>query len=134
MSDVESATARPLSTVSAVVEARHHRVVQDKPADMGGKDEGVMASEHLLVALLSCQLSTFVKVAAKRRLEATADAVRGDLHFEGGDIARVALHWRIAAGPGVADEKIEAALRLTDKACTISKALAVPVSFTFERA
>lgn len=122
--DVETATAVPRSPVSCTVTARDHVIIQDKPQEAGGQDLGAMASEHLLVAVLSCQLSTFHKVAAKRKSAVKAQAIRGDLHFDGGDIAKVVLHWTFEGG----DEKErETLMRLTDKVCTISRALSCPV-------
>ncbi|MGB1586093.1 MAG: OsmC family protein [Thermoplasmatota archaeon] len=128
--DIETATAVPRSPVSCTVTARHHTAIQDKPAASGGQDEGMMASEHLLVALLSCQLSTFVKVAAKRKSDAQAVSIRGDLHFnEASDIEKVSLHWHLSG----CDDKTAATLtRLTDKVCTISRVLSCPVSFDYE--
>lgn len=128
--DIETATAVPLSPVSCTVTARHHEVIQDKPEASGGQDEGMMASEHLLVALLSCQLSTFAKVAAKRKSEATAVSIRGDLHFnDASDIEKVSLHWQLSN----CDDKTAATLtRLTDKVCTISRVLSCPVEAAYE--
>lgn len=123
--DVETATAVPRTAVSCTVTARNHVAIQDKPEANGGQDMGMMASEHLLVALLSCQLSTFAKVAAKRKSDARAASIRGDLHFnDAGDIDRVQLHWVLAD----CDEKTASTLtRLTDKVCTISRVLSCPV-------
>lgn len=129
--DIETATARPRSPVSAEVTARGHTAIQDKPAESGGRDEGMMASEHLLVALLSCQLSTFHKVAAKRKSPARVERVQGDLVFGGGDIERVRLRFELDTDEP--DEKVASLLRLTDRACTISKVLSVPVEARFER-
>jgi len=127
--DIETATAVPRSPVSCTVTARDHVIVQDKPEELGGQDLGAMASEHLLVALLSCQLSTFHKVAAKRKSDVRAAAVRGDLHFDdAGDIAKITVHWTFEGG----DDKARATLvRLTDKVCTISRVLSVPVEATY---
>ena len=111
---------------------RGHDVIQDKPEAFGGEDQGLMASEHLLVALLSCQLSTFVKVAAKRKSDAKAVSIRGDLHFdEAGDIGKVVLHWTLA---GCDDKTAGILTRLTDKVCTISRVLSCPVEAGYELA
>lgn len=130
--DIETAVAVPRTAVSCTVTARDHTVVQDKPEAYGGQDMGLMASEHLLVALLSCQLSTFAKVAAKRKIEARAGAIRGDLHFDdAGDIAKVHLHWTLLD----CDEKNAATLtRLTDKVCTISRVMSCPIEADYELA
>jgi uncharacterized OsmC-like protein len=125
---VESALARPRSPVSAHIRVRSHEIIQDKPPALGGEDQGVMASELLLAGLLACQLSTFYKVAKKRRMEATANSIQGDLHFDqAGEIERVELTWKLDAA-GAKVEQIETLLRLTDKACTISKVLRVAIT------
>lgn len=135
MASVESGTATPRSPVSVAVQLRGHTLVQDKPVASGGRDEGVMASELLLAALLACQHSTFFKVAAKRRTDAKVLRLAGDMHFdEAGDIDRIDVRFAIAAPESVADSSLQTLLRLTDTACTISKALKVPVHATFQRA
>lgn len=121
--DIETATAVPRSPVSCTVTARQHVIVQDKPPASGGQDMGMMASELLLSGLLACQLSTFAKVATKRRSEAKAQSIRGDMHFENGDIRQIDIHWTFAADTG----DLGTLTRLAEKACTISKALSVPV-------
>lgn len=134
MAFVEAGTATPRSPVAVNVRMRGHTVVQDKPATSGGKDEGPMASELLLAGLLACQHSTFVKVAAKRRLEASILRLEGELHFnDAGDIDRVDVRFVLHAPATVADASLETAIRLTDVACTISKVLKVPVHGTFVR-
>ncbi len=130
--DTETATATPTSPVSCKVEMRDHVMVQDKPAASGGRDTGPMASEHLLTALLSCQLSTFYKVAAKRNADVAAQSIRGDLHFnEAGDIDHVSLHWHIKGD--AKDAAIDTIVRLTDKVCTISRVLSCPVEAAWQR-
>lgn len=126
---VETVVARPRSPVSVTLELRQHRLVQDKPQASGGQDAGPMASELLLAGLLACQHSTIVKVAAKRRVQATVRSIQGDMHFDAaGDIARIDLAFDLETPPGTRAEAIEALLRLTEAACTISKALKVPVA------
>jgi uncharacterized OsmC-like protein len=130
--DTETATALPRSAVSVQVTLRGHTVVQDKPVASGGRDEGPMASELLLAALLGCQNSTFVKVAAKRRVAATLRRLDGEMDFKDGDIS--ALRVRFTLATDATDDQVATVLRLTDKACTISQALKVPVEATFTRA
>jgi uncharacterized OsmC-like protein len=130
--DTETAFATPRSPVSVQVTMRGHTLVQDKPAASGGADGGPMASELLLAGLLACQHSTFVKVAAKRRLAATIERLDGEMDFTNGDIS--ALRVRFTLATGASDEQLATVLRLTDKACTISQALKVPVENSFVRA
>lgn len=128
--DTETGSAEPRSPVSCTLRFRDHELVQDKPEASGGEDDGVMASELLLGALLACQLSTFAKVAVKRRLDAGVKRLDGTLHFDdAGDIERVHLDWVLITD--AAEKDVTTALRLTDKACTISRCLSVPVDYDF---
>lgn len=131
--DVETAIATPTSPVAVTVTARHHAIVQDKPVASGGKDAGMMASELLLASLLACQHSTFVKVAAKRRVAATVVSLDGELGFANGDIVAIRVRFVLDA-PAATEEQVATLLRLTDKACTISQALKLPVEARFTRA
>ncbi len=131
--DVETADAVPTSPVSCKVTMRGHTMIQDKPPASGGNDEGPMASEHLLTALLGCQLSTFYKVAEKRKSEAKAAAIHADMHFDdAGDIGRIQLTWTIDGS--VEDAAVDTLIRLTDKVCTISRALSCPITSSWTRA
>lgn len=131
--DIETATAVPRTPVSCTITARQHSVIQDKPEASGGQDLGLMASEHLLAGLLSCQLSTFYKVAAKRKADVRAQAIRGDLHFDdAGEIAKVELHWTLDGE--ATDAQLDAIVRLTDKVCTISRVLSCPIEADYKRA
>lgn len=127
------ADAKPRSAVSVTVTMRQHALVQDKPVSSGGRDEGPMASELLLAGLLGCQNSTFVKVAAKRKVAAAIQSLRGELEFRDGDIVGIRVAFVLAAAPEVQDKDLETCLRLTDKTCTISRVLKVPVHATFTR-
>ncbi|HLF16942.1 MAG TPA: OsmC family protein [Candidatus Thermoplasmatota archaeon] len=131
--DIEDGTATPLSPVSVELAFRGHRLVQDKPPASGGSDRGPMASEYLLGALLACQHSTFVKVAAKRRVPATPRSLRGELHFKDGAIARITVHFDLEAPASVTDGDLGTLLRLTDRACTISQALKTPIEAAYSR-
>lgn len=131
--DVETASATPRSPVSVALAIRGHTLVQDKPATLGGSDQGPMASELLLAALLACQHSTSVKVAAKRRLAWDVVRIDGAVRFDAaGDIAGidVAFTLRTPADDGA----VETVLRLTERTCTISRILKAPVTVRFQRA
>jgi uncharacterized OsmC-like protein len=132
MGDTETAKATPRSPVSVQVTMRGHTLVQDKPATSGGADEGPMASELLLAGLLACQHSTFVKVAAKRRVAAAIQGLDGEMDFKDGEIS--ALRVRFTLATDATDEQVATLLRLTDKTCTISQVLKVPVEGSFVRA
>jgi uncharacterized OsmC-like protein len=132
--DIETGNASPLGPVSVLLQFRGHKLVQDKPAASGGQDEGPMASEFLLGALLACQHSTFVKVAAKRKLDAHIVSLDGAMEFTNGDISALRVTFQVKASPLVEDKAIETAMRLTDTTCTISRALKIPVQQTLVRA
>lgn len=131
--DVESGTAVPRSPVSVAIVLRGHTLVQDKPADLGGKDEGPMASELLLAGLLSCQHSSFVKTAAKRRVEVVVRDLKGDMDLVDGDIVAIRVKMHLAAPAAVTDRQLETILKLTDRICTVSRVLKVPVEATYSR-
>ena len=131
--DVETGTAVPRSAVSVAVVLRGHTLVQDKPAASGGKDEGPMASELLLASLLACQHSTFVKVAAKRKVEAALRDLKGEMEFKDGEISALRVRFRLMAPAATTDTQIETLLKLTDRSCTISRVLKVPVESTYSR-
>lgn len=131
--DVETGTAVPRSAVSVAVVLRGHTLVQDKPAASGGKDEGPMASELLLASLLACQHSTFVKVAAKRKVEASLRDLKGEMEFKDGEISAVRVKFRLIAPAATTDAQVETLLKLTDRSCTISRVLKVPVASTYSR-
>ena len=131
--DVETGTAVPRSPVSVAVVMRGHTVVQDKPQASGGKDEGPMASELVLAGLLACQNSTFVKVAAKRKVEATIRDIKGEMEFADGDIVALRVKFHLAAPAATTDQALETLLKLTDRTCTISRVLKVPVEATYTR-
>jgi uncharacterized OsmC-like protein len=131
--DVEEGTAVPRSPVSVAVVLRGHTLVQDKPQASGGRDEGPMASELLLAGLLACQHSTFVKVAAKRKVAASIRDLKGALHFADGDIAAIRVRFHLTAAPDVTDQALETLLKLTDRSCTISRILKVPVEASYSR-
>ena len=126
--DMETATAVPRSPVSCTVTARDHLLVQDKPPAYGGEDAGMMASELLMASILSCQLSTFAKIAAKRKVDVTPRSIRATTHFDdAGDIKRIRLQWTFEGGDQKARDTL---VRLTEKVCTISRALSCPVEVT----
>ena len=131
--ETETARAVPRSPVAVTVTARRHAVVQDKPVPSGGQDEGPMASELLLASLLACQHSTFVKVAAKRKVPVTLRALDGAMEFKDGDISAIRVAFDVAAPADVEGGAIDTLLRLTDKTCTISRVLKVPVAATYTR-
>lgn len=127
------AEAVPRSPVAVTVTARGHQVVQDKPHTSGGTDQGMMASELVLAGLIACQHSTFVKIAAKRKVAVTVRRLRGEMDFVDGDIAALRVHFELDLPAEVTDDAVLTLLRLSDKTCTISRVLKVPVHSSFNR-
>lgn len=126
--------AVPRSPVAVTLSARGHQVIQDKPHASGGQNQGLMASELVLAGLLACQHSTFVKVAAKRKVAATLRHLRGEMDFTDGDVSALRVHYTLSADAAIDGGAIDTLLRLTDKTCTISRLLKLPVHATYERA
>jgi len=65
--------------------ARHHGVLVDQPAEMGGSDAGPTPLEFLLIALASCLLTVGKVVAQQRGLpvHSIAARVEGDIDPDG---------------------------------------------------
>lgn len=125
--------------VEAVAHGRHgvhakvrgHALTTDRPTEMGGEDRGLMASEHLLLALASCTATTAVKVAAKRNVPLEDLRVATEMDFdERGEVTAIRLEVRVrSSAPGGAIEKV---FELAERICTISKLLSFPVTRRLE--
>src|SRR5687767_5279072 len=89
MSAEETVTVESRTPASTRAFARHHEFVIDKLPSNGGTDDGPMASEYLLGALGSCQITTAHKIAAKRRQPLDAMSVSATAVFEGDAIAKI---------------------------------------------
>lgn len=110
---------------------RGHEIVQDKPPAYGGGDQGPMASELLLASLLSCQLSSLAKLSAKRGVDVDVEELAGECRFdEKGDISALHLAWRFRGGD---DKQLGTLVRLSERICTVGRALKVPVHVRYER-
>jgi uncharacterized OsmC-like protein len=126
--EVEKVSIVPRSAVSVAINARGHVVVQDKPHENGGADQGLMASELLLGSLLACQHSTFTKIATKRRVDIFVKEIHGEMVFGAhSDIETINVHFVLNGGDEVARATV---MRLASKTCTISRAMAIPVMCT----
>lgn len=96
----------------------------DRPLDMGGQNHGLMASEHLLVALASCQTTTAMKIAEKRGVRIDDLRVEAAMDFDDrGEAAGIRL--RIEVESANEEKDVRKVLDLAERACTISKLLAV---------
>lgn len=125
----EFVTATPRTPVSCTIQVRDHVLLQDKPPANGGADDGPMASEFLLAAIAACQLSTMHKVRAKRGVDVEFESVTVGCTFdEKSDIDAVQIAWKVVRGD---DKDVATVVKLTDRVCTISRALKVPVTATY---
>ena len=132
MSSEETVVVQSRNAASTRAQARHHVFVIDKLPANGGNDDGPMASEYLLGALGSCQITTAHKIAAKRRQPLEAMSVSATASFDGDVITGIVLDIEITGGPDD-DEALETILRLTERSCTISRALSVPIEHRVRR-
>ena len=131
MSANETVTVESRTPASTRAHARHHEFIIDKLPANGGSDDGPMASEYLLGALGSCQITTAHKIAAKRRQPIEAMSVSATATFDGDVIASIVLDIEITGGPQGKD--LETLLRLTERSCTITRALSVPIQHRVRR-
>ena len=131
MSAQETVTVRTRTPASTQASARQHEFVIDKLPANGGEDSAPMASEYLLAALASCQITTAHKIAAKRRQPIEAMSIDATATFDGDVITDIALDIEVTGAPG--DEELETILRLTERCCTISRALNVPITHRVHR-
>lgn len=106
---------------------RGHEVTTDRPREMGGEDRGLMASEHVLVALASCQTTTALKVAAKRGVDVRDIRVTADMRFDARSEV-TGIHLVIRARSTNDDAAVRRVFDLAERACTISKLLKTPVT------
>ena len=132
MSAQETVAVHSRTPASTRAQARHHEFVIDKLPANGGNDDGPMASEYLLGALGSCQITTAHKIAAKRRQPIEAMSVSATASFDGDVISNIVLDIEITGGPDD-DDQLETILRLTERSCTVSRALSVPIEHRVRR-
>lgn len=132
MSDDEVVSVESLAPTTTRATARAHTFTIDKPEASGGSDEAPMASEYLLGALGSCQITTAHKVAAKRGRRIDTLRVVATGSFQDGLIAKIHLDIHVT-GDGEASDW-ETIFRLVERVCTVSRALSVPVTRTVHTA
>lgn len=132
MTATETVVVTTRTPASTRARARHHEFVIDKLPANGGDDQAPMASEYLLAALASCQVTTAHKIAAKRRHPIDAMTITATLTLDGDLITDILLDIEVSGGPG--DDELETILRLTERSCTVTRALSVPVRHNVRRA
>jgi uncharacterized OsmC-like protein len=126
MTDEEVVVVESVSASTTRATARTHGFTIDKPESSGGGDAAPMASEYLLGALGSCQITTAHKVAAKRGLAIETLKVTATGSFDNGLFAKIHLDVEVSAAGEARDW--ETVFRLVERVCTVSRALSVPVS------
>jgi uncharacterized OsmC-like protein len=105
-------------------EARDLRGRTDRPHDMGGQNGGPMASEHLLIALASCQTTTAWKIAEKRSVDLRDVRIEAAMDFDDrGEVEGIRL--RIEVESPSQEKDVAKVFELAERACTITKLLAV---------
>jgi organic hydroperoxide reductase OsmC/OhrA len=103
-------------------------------------DPALLNPEQLVVlAAASCQLLSFLAVAARARIDVRGYQDAGDAVLEengrgGGQITRITLRPRIAVVAGPAEERLRRLVRLAHEQCFIAASLTCPVTVepTFE--
>jgi organic hydroperoxide reductase OsmC/OhrA len=55
------------------------------------------------------------------------------LEFAEGDIVAIRVKFHLAAAAGTTDQQLDTLLKLTDRTCTVSRILKVPVQATYTR-
>lgn len=129
MTSIERVTSVAHGKHGVHADVRSHRVTTDRPKDMGGEDRGLMASEHLLVALASCTCTTAVKIAEKRSVPLERVAADAEMEFdERGEVSAIRVHVRLTTA--AAEKDARKVVELAERVCTISKLIGFPVQRT----
>lgn len=124
MADEERVRIETVTPHATRATARGHVIRQGKPPP-ADDDSGPMSSELLLAALGACTVTTAHAIAAKRRQQVDRIEVDATATFARGLIARIVLD--VALHGPLAAEEAETIVRLTERSCTITRALRVPV-------
>jgi organic hydroperoxide reductase OsmC/OhrA len=103
-------------------------------------DPALLNPEQLVVlAAASCQLLSFLAVAARARIDVrdyrdTGDAVMAENGKGGGQITQITLRPRIAVVAGPTEERLRRLVHLAHEQCFIAASLTCPVAVepTFE--
>lgn len=96
----------------------------DRPHEMGGQNGGPMASEHVLIALASCQTTTAWKIAEKRGVDLRDVRIEAAMDFDDrGEVEGIRV--RIEAVSPSAEKDVAKVFELAERACTITKLLAI---------
>lgn len=119
---MERARVVSVAPKTAEAEVRGHRLVVDKPPELGGTDRGVMASEHVLVALGGCMCQTVRRIADVRKVPLTHVEFTAEMGFDAkGSVTAVRMDG-VVRSPAPRED-VEKVLDLSARACTVSKLL-----------
>lgn len=126
MASTEIVTARLADKHGVEWQARDLSGRTDRPLEKGGRNEGPMASEHVLIALASCTATTAAKIAEKRSVTLTDVRIRAEMEFDDrGEVEDIRLHIEVESPD---DEKdVTKVFDLAERACTVSKLLVFEV-------
>lgn len=122
MTTTETVTARLADRHGVHWEIRDLKGRTDRPQEMGGTNAGPMASEHVLIALASCQATTASKIAEKRSIRLDDIRMEAAMDFdERGEVEGIRL--RIEIWSPAEEAAVAKVFELAERACTISKLL-----------
>ena len=126
VSSTETVTARLADPHGVRWQARDLSGRTDRPTDMGGQNEGPMASELVLIALASCTATTATKIAQKRSVDIRDLAIETAMDFDDrGEVANIRM--RIEVESPNEEKDVLKVFDLAERVCTISKLLALEV-------
>jgi uncharacterized OsmC-like protein len=122
MSDTEVVTTRLADRHGVHWEARDLSGRTDRPGALGGGNAGLMASEHLLVALASCTTTSAYKIGEKRGVHLDDVRCRAEMDFDERGLAS-AIRLRIEVESPSDEKDVAKVFDLAERVCTISKLL-----------
>lgn len=124
MPTTEVVTSRLADRHGVHWEARDLKGRTDRPQDMGGQDQGPMATEHVLIALASCQTTTAWKIAEKRSVDLRDVRIEAAMDFDDrGEVEGIRL--RIEVVSASSEKDVAKVFELAERACTVSKLLSL---------
>ena len=95
-----------------------------------GRPELLDPEQLLVLAASSCQLLSFLAVAARSRIDVVGyeDDAEGEMPLEEGRITVIRLRPKIAVRGGAPRSKVERAVDLAHRECYVSRSLSCPVT------
>ncbi len=95
----------------------------------GGRPELLDPEQLVVLAASSCQLLSFLAVAARSRIDVVGyeDEAEGEMPAEEGRITVIRLRPKIAVGGGITRARVARAVEVAHRECYVSRSLACPV-------